>query len=259
MNVGTHDAVNLAWKLGGVIRGWYSGDLLRTYEEERRPVAEELLRIDKTLSAVVSGELPEEERMKNPSSNPNELLTATFNASVQFNIGLGIHYDCNLLNWTPNTGTVSPGRRGPDALLRAPGFPLGIRLFELTKNIGAFWILVFAGHPQETYVGLEALRTYVDSSTSVTKSIHPDAVRFLTIVAGSPGQGDTMLGANRFGKAYYDVDISAHTKYGISTQAGAVVILRPDGMLAFASSLDKMQEVGSYFLKLSGRPTHQNT
>jgi hypothetical protein len=39
MNCGIADAHNLAWKLGGVVRGWADASLLDTYEHERRPVA----------------------------------------------------------------------------------------------------------------------------------------------------------------------------------------------------------------------------
>jgi phenol 2-monooxygenase len=54
------------------------------------------------------------------------------------------------------------------------------------------------------------------------------------------------LGVDRFGRACYDVDHAAHTRYGISTAEGAVVVLRPDGMLAFADELDQGVDDGKY-------------
>jgi 2-polyprenyl-6-methoxyphenol hydroxylase-like FAD-dependent oxidoreductase len=39
MNTGMQDAVDLAWKLDAVIRGWGGPNLLKTYEIERKPVA----------------------------------------------------------------------------------------------------------------------------------------------------------------------------------------------------------------------------
>ena len=39
MNTGIQDAVDLGWKLAAAVRGWGGGDLLRSYEVERRPVA----------------------------------------------------------------------------------------------------------------------------------------------------------------------------------------------------------------------------
>lgn len=38
MNTGVGDAINLAWKLEAVIKGWAPEQLLQTYEAERRPV-----------------------------------------------------------------------------------------------------------------------------------------------------------------------------------------------------------------------------
>jgi len=40
MNTGMGDAVDLAWKLDGVIKGWAAPGLLASYEAERRPVAQ---------------------------------------------------------------------------------------------------------------------------------------------------------------------------------------------------------------------------
>ena len=40
MNTGLGDAVNLGWKLAGLLHGWGGADLLASYEAERRPVGE---------------------------------------------------------------------------------------------------------------------------------------------------------------------------------------------------------------------------
>ncbi|MEV5707548.1 FAD-dependent monooxygenase [Actinoallomurus sp. NPDC052274] len=44
MNTGLQDAVNLAWKLTGVLRGWAPEGLLDTYHAERYPVGRRVLR-----------------------------------------------------------------------------------------------------------------------------------------------------------------------------------------------------------------------
>jgi 2-polyprenyl-6-methoxyphenol hydroxylase-like FAD-dependent oxidoreductase len=55
MNTGLQDAYNLAWKLALVIQGRAEAALLDTYEEERVPVAQRLLRTtDRAFQAVVS-------------------------------------------------------------------------------------------------------------------------------------------------------------------------------------------------------------
>jgi len=54
MNVSMHDAFNLGWKLGSVIRGQSSAGILHTYAGERRAIAEELLAFDRELATMFS-------------------------------------------------------------------------------------------------------------------------------------------------------------------------------------------------------------
>ncbi|AXB41131.1 FAD-dependent monooxygenase [Amycolatopsis albispora] len=43
LNLGLQDAVNLGWKLAAQLQGWAPDGLLDTYQDERRPVAEDVL------------------------------------------------------------------------------------------------------------------------------------------------------------------------------------------------------------------------
>lgn len=52
MNTGMHDTINLAWKLAMVIKGVAHEDLLTTYQEERRPVAQQVLSTSGHLTEV---------------------------------------------------------------------------------------------------------------------------------------------------------------------------------------------------------------
>jgi 2-polyprenyl-6-methoxyphenol hydroxylase-like FAD-dependent oxidoreductase len=55
MNTGIQDAVNLGWKLGLVCRGAAPEELLDSYDAERRPVGEEVLRFtDRAFAAATS-------------------------------------------------------------------------------------------------------------------------------------------------------------------------------------------------------------
>lgn len=51
-NLGIGDAVNLAWKLAGVLEGWASTDILETYDAERRPIAWRVGRVAYGISDV---------------------------------------------------------------------------------------------------------------------------------------------------------------------------------------------------------------
>ncbi|GAB7325222.1 hypothetical protein MBLNU13_g09292t2 [Cladosporium sp. NU13] len=117
---------------------------------------------------------------------------------------------------------------------------------ERELNNGKFWVVVFAGEPLRTAASLKALRAYLDSDGSFTKRL-TNAFDFLTIIAGTGLQPDETLGVDRIGRACYDVDHAAYSRYGISTGEGAIVVLRPDGILAFAAGLDQGADVGTYF------------
>ena len=54
MNVSMQDGFNLGWKLAAVLRGIAAPELLRTYSDERRAVAQELIDFDRELAAMFS-------------------------------------------------------------------------------------------------------------------------------------------------------------------------------------------------------------
>src|SRR5438874_10541233 len=54
MNVSMQDGFNLGWKLAAVVRGLAAPELLRTYSDERRAVAQELIEFDRKLAAMFS-------------------------------------------------------------------------------------------------------------------------------------------------------------------------------------------------------------
>lgn len=60
-NTGIGDAVNIGWKLAAVIDGWGGEGLLRSYEAERRPVAERTLREATANMSVLAPELSNQE------------------------------------------------------------------------------------------------------------------------------------------------------------------------------------------------------
>ncbi|WP_211302902.1 rifampin monooxygenase [Allonocardiopsis opalescens] len=56
LNLGVQDAFNLGWKLAGQVRGWAPESLLDTYQDERRPVAEDVLDNTRAQMALSSPE-----------------------------------------------------------------------------------------------------------------------------------------------------------------------------------------------------------
>lgn len=242
MNTGVHDAVNLAWKLGGIVKGWYSIDVLRSYDTERRAVAQYLINLDKDFSATISGTVPD--RYKDLSLSSNELFAKVFDDTIDFCIGLGVHYDKSVINKPSLVTAISAGWRAPDALVYAPGSRLPIRLLHLMPNVGAWTILLLAGHPETTGQRLSrAMETLKQFSECLPRSM----VRSMTVVAQRPAGGDQRFNIPTVGRLYYDPEGSAHAAYTVADSNGAVVIIRPDGILGYATQLDGASSVQEYF------------
>ncbi|TKA44232.1 hypothetical protein B0A55_13390 [Friedmanniomyces simplex] len=178
------------------------------------------------------------------------LLDEVLGAQRDFTNGLGISYPPNLVNDVdgsdPLISTV-PGHHFRDTEIYRNGDTRNaIRLHEVTKYNGKFRILVFAGVAAHTRSALRSLRAAVDRQAPRFQH----AVDFLTIIAGTGRAFEEHLGVPQFGKAYWDIDLGAHTCYGVDTESGAMAVLRPDGLLGHVASLDGFDRVMRYLERL---------
>lgn len=64
MNTLIYDATNLAWKLAGVVKGHYDPKTPRSYESERREVAQHLIMLDGKMSVLITREVSYEYKSK---------------------------------------------------------------------------------------------------------------------------------------------------------------------------------------------------
>ena len=55
MNVSMQDAFNLGWKIAGCVKGRWGREVLKTYEQERRQIARDLIDFDHRFSRLFSG------------------------------------------------------------------------------------------------------------------------------------------------------------------------------------------------------------
>jgi phenol 2-monooxygenase (NADPH) len=235
LNTGIHDAVNLAWKLALQIRGITRPDVLRTYEPERISAVQKLINYDKDISLLMSRKWPSW-YMGDPDADPNIVLGEVFEKAATFNTGLGISYGPNVLNQSsPSQLNVIPGSRPPDVVLTSPATKENIRFQRVTLNSAKFWVVVFTGNTESTRPALLQLERDLEAD-QVLKT--HKAIAWLTIIMDfscSPYEG---LGMKPFGNAYFDPSGSAHEKFGVDLEKGALVILRPDGLLACGGSLE---------------------
>jgi phenol 2-monooxygenase len=300
MNAGMHDSVNLAWKLSLVLRGKAKPELLETYDAERRPNAEKLIKYDEDISVLVTGRLPKN-WTGDPDADPHVVLGKILQEAKGFNTGLTIGFGPNMLNVADHRGPTGsairsdalipapawPGYRAPDVQLWVPALFQPVWLQQVTPNHARFHVVVFAGDAEYTKERYRVLSRTIGESRvfSPPRSTNngvtngngqsgqheeedgADVFRgrcsygqvgtpqclpldFLTILAGTAANAWHLLGMEPLGRVYYDHDRSAHRRYDIDPNEGAVVILRPDGWMGARVELkgaDVIAKLEAYF------------
>lgn len=114
MNISMLDMYSLAWKLNMVEKGIADPSiLLPTYEQERKGVAEELLKFDKFYSTLFSGRSPQSDQLTADATKAKakgavdpELFIETFKKNAFFTSGCGAVYFANCLNALPESDLV---------------------------------------------------------------------------------------------------------------------------------------------------------
>lgn len=231
MNTGMQDVFNLGWKLAYVHRGWAPEALLDSYDAERRPVREELN--------------AEQTRVFHAIAEPNRLrqqvihrfgAAALFKGPAQYFVRrssqLDVAYGNSPLNHDGVRGRsgVKAGERAPDAVLVEAD---GLGTTSLFKAIyGERWtLLLFDG-------GREDIGHAVTSVADVLASWPQVALR---PVLAAPRVGGSMVTP----ESLFDIDRFAHQAYGIKRPM--LVLVRPDGYVAFRGAATEGARLGDYF------------
>jgi phenol 2-monooxygenase len=247
MNTGIHDATNLVWKLAGTIKGWYQPEVLESYSLERHAAAEHLIRIDRDAASLITGDIPPAYNSLGMSADA--LLSKVMVDNMNFTSGLGVKYGASFLNNPLLNTTVTTGTRAPDALVRAPGPNISLRLQEAVLHaepVGSWTILVFGGYHTTTSALVSALGVKLKCAIKERTQM----IRLATIIASPVGSAWAAFGGPAPGHLYFDFDGSAHSRYGVSLSSGAVVVIRPDGIIGYATGLDGGDGVAAYLTKV---------
>ncbi|RUP47959.1 hypothetical protein BC936DRAFT_145137 [Jimgerdemannia flammicorona] len=266
MNLGIMDSHNLAWKIFWYERKGAKADILDTYQQERKCVAEEVISIDQKLARFTANKIPKNSSTGLNSTFAKELNYAFFVKNWAFTMGTGIEYTESFLNsfddgMPPGENSwPRPGQRGPDGwLLKYPKLQR-IQLFMEMPQIGCFHILVFAGDLGRNINSLQSFAGHLHSDQAFWERYGRDEsfkILFITLTMTNHVDKslpiDTFLGAHAL---YVDAQEpdgaigACHKRYGVDVEGqGEIVVVRPDGWLGYRVGLDNYDNIDKYFEK----------
>ncbi|KAK2051258.1 FAD binding domain-containing protein [Colletotrichum caudatum] len=230
MNTGIQDAVNLGWKLAAVLRGERDETFLDTYHAERHPVGRHLLAGTDRIFTMVASQNPLFTTVRNAlmpwvvpriwGSRARRLAVFTFVSQVAIKyrrspiVGTALGFD----------GPVRGGWRAPDG--------------EVADELGegAGWLLGLASARDHTVLLFAGTDTDQEGLERAEEKLVTDG-RFkeygvVKVYAGEAvGRG-----------GYRDPGGALHRRYGFGDGGAGMVVLRPDGYIAFIGPAECMDE-----------------
>ncbi|SPB12747.1 FAD-binding monooxygenase [Caballeronia novacaledonica] len=267
MNVSMQDGFNLGWKLGAVLEGRSDASLLRTYSDERRPIAKALIDFDKEWSAMMAAPPKDPNRPEAGGVDPAE-LQAYFVRAGRYTAGLATHYRPGVL-----TGATTH-----QAL--AGGFVIGTRfhsspvvriadakpahLGHAARADGRWRLYAFS---DATGAALDALCEHLATSPdSILRRVTPehadiDSVLDFRAVLQQPHRDvrvenlPALLlprkgrhGLIDYEKAFTnDAATDIFGERAVDRERGALVVVRPDQYVAHVLPLDAYEELAAFF------------
>ncbi|KAJ6009156.1 hypothetical protein N7499_000890 [Penicillium canescens] len=95
MNVSMQDTYNLGWKLAHVVKGYSDPAILKTYQSERRKIAQDLIAFDHRFSRLFSGR-PAKDIMDEEGVSMEE-FKAAFEKGNEFASGIAVNYGSSII------------------------------------------------------------------------------------------------------------------------------------------------------------------
>jgi len=266
MNVSMQDGFNLGWKLGAVLQGRSDASLLRTYSDERHPVAQELIGFDKEWSAMMAAPPKDPAHPEAGGVDPAE-LQAYFVRAGRYTAGVATRY---------RPGPLT-GEAAYQAL--ASGFVVGTRfhsspvvrladakpmhLGHAARADGRWRLYAFSDASGQA---LDALCEHLATSPeSIVRLVTPtdadaDSVIDFRAVLQKPHREvrlqdlhESLLPRKgRFGLVDYekaftsDASTDIFDERGVDRERGALIVVRPDQYVAHVLPLDAFAELNAF-------------
>ncbi|WP_322028935.1 FAD-binding monooxygenase [Paraburkholderia sp. J76] len=267
MNVSMQDGFNLGWKLGAVLEGRSDADLLRTYSDERQPIAQELIDFDKEWSAMMAAPPKDPNRPEAGGVDPAE-LQAYFVRAGRYTAGVATRYRPGALTGDATYQRLASGFVIGTRFHSAPVIRLAdakpVHLGHAARADGRWRLYAFADARGQALNALcEHLLSSPDSvlRLATPKGADIDSVLDLRAVLQQPHREvrveslpDLLLPRKgRYGLVDYekaftsDASADIFDARGIDRERGALVVVRPDQYVAHILPLDAYAELRAFF------------
>ena len=261
MNTGMQDAHNLAWKLAMVVRGEAHESLLDSYEEERHPIGQMLLKGTDVATKLAFLRNPLAKKVRNHMisflSQQDIFLQRVRSVGTMTAVNyrkspiVGEYRDMadiqlahdeaserpSLPAWVEFARAPLPGDHAPDVMLTDES-GRQIRLYEILRE-SRNNLLLFDGKPtEEGYRNMELIARGI-------KEKYGDFIKCHLIISA-----DKVPPSLRFeGNIYLDPDQSVQETYGASAEAQ--YLIRPDYYIAFRSQPAKLDQLEKFLQKIT--------
>ncbi|KAG9313173.1 putative phenol 2-monooxygenase [Chiua virens] len=264
MNASMSDTHNLAWKLAQVLKGWSSPSLLKTYENERRKYAQELVDFDKEAAALLSERSPTGTHEGNVSGEPPAAMSEQFG---QFASGIGVHYSPSAIvdaKYQRYAEKLVIGERMlPQVFVRAADFR-PINIHDMLPADMRFKVLFFVGYLTEERVAeLNSLAEELSKPASFLRKYNTDGIistefDIITITAGTKEEVNYLTVPSIFRPHWSkvlldDTDVmetqggDGYEEFGIDPTQITIVVVRPDGYVGTITPSNALADLDDYF------------
>ncbi|GKZ20865.1 hypothetical protein AbraIFM66951_009184 [Aspergillus brasiliensis] len=265
LNVSMQDTYNLTWKICSVITGEASPRILDTYELERRPVGEELLKLDTELVQAYEQD-----------TSITEGVERVRGQYIDFMTGVGVTYGPNdfIAGKKADTSVANNIKIG----MRLASYPVvgqadgtSTQLMSRLTSTGAWRLLVFPGdlreprnqsrlgsfasqfneqphlpclHKDESNRCCPLLETIVVHSSPRTAVNLLDLPEIFHPFDATWGWDYSRVFADD--GSYGDACGQAYERYGIREETGCLVLCRPDQHVAWLGGLEEVEALDRF-------------
>ncbi len=247
LNTGMQDGYNLAWKLALVIRGLADSTLLDSYQAERIPVADAVLRLAGQLTTMLTLTSPVSQQLRNHLMPILSGLGAVQHQiavqDAQLSITCGAspivsEYHHERFGHVRFAGGPRAGDRAPDAGTLQAADSSSARIYDLLH--GVHHTLVLFGGPAPDAASWQHLTDIAQTM----QETHGDRLRVHIVVDGTSIPDELAEHQD----VLLDTEGAAHHRY--QADLPTLYLIRPDGYIGFRSRPADQTALTSYLSRI---------